>query len=100
MTADEFRSLALGLPDAVEASHHDHSDFRVGGKIFATIMRDGDKVKLTPAQQAELTAFEPQVFRARSREPGDCPPPPRLTPAAGTPRHPVMKNPGLRSIDG
>ena len=65
MTVDDFRSLALGLPEAVEASHHDHPDFRVGGKIFATIMPDGDHgmVKLTPAQQAELAAFDPQVFR-------------------------------------
>jgi hypothetical protein len=65
VTVDEFRTLALGLPGAVEASHHDHPDFRVGGKIFATIMPDGDHgmVKLTPVQQAELAAFEPQVFR-------------------------------------
>ena len=65
MTADDFRSLALGLPEAVEASHHDHPDFRVGGKIFATIMPDGahGMVKLKPAQQAELAAFEPQVFQ-------------------------------------
>jgi hypothetical protein len=37
MTAAEFRRIALSLPDAVEASHMGHPDFRVGGKIFATL---------------------------------------------------------------
>ena len=37
MTANEFRGLALALPEAVESSHMDHPDFRVRGKIFATL---------------------------------------------------------------
>ncbi len=37
MTADEFRFLALELPEAVESSHMCHPDFRVRGKIFATL---------------------------------------------------------------
>ena len=37
MSADEFRRLALSLPEAAEASHMDHPDFRVRGKIFATL---------------------------------------------------------------
>jgi len=37
MTAAEFRRFALSLPDAIEASHMGHPDFRVGGKIFATL---------------------------------------------------------------
>ena len=37
MTANQFRKLALSLPDAVEAEHMDHPDFRVGGKIFGTL---------------------------------------------------------------
>ncbi len=65
MTADEFRSLALGLPDAVESSHMDHPDFRVGGKIFATLGPEDDwgMVKLTPDQQASLVRGEPDVYR-------------------------------------
>jgi len=35
MTANDFRKLALSLPQATEQSHMDHPDFRVGGKIFA-----------------------------------------------------------------
>jgi predicted DNA-binding protein (MmcQ/YjbR family) len=37
MTADESRELALSLPETVESAHMDHPDFRVGGKIFATL---------------------------------------------------------------
>ncbi len=37
MTADQFRKLVLSFPDAEERAHHDHPDFRVGGKIFATL---------------------------------------------------------------
>lgn len=33
MTANDFRRLALGFPDATEAGHMGHPDFRVGGKI-------------------------------------------------------------------
>src|SRR5688500_13381763 len=64
MTADEFRDLALGLPEAVESSHMDHPDFRVGGKIFATL-GPGEAwgmVKLNPEQQAAFVATEPDVF--------------------------------------
>lgn len=64
MTADEFRSLALSLPEAVEAAHMGHPDFRVRGKIFATLGPDADwgMVKLTPAQQAAFVRTEPAVF--------------------------------------
>jgi hypothetical protein len=65
MTAAEFRALALSLPGAVEHAHHQHPDFRVGKKIFATLgYPDADHamVKLTPTQQAVLTQAEPGIF--------------------------------------
>jgi hypothetical protein len=64
MTADEFRSLALSLPEAVESEHMGHPDFRAGGKIFATLGPDADwgMVKLTPAQQAIFVRTEPAAF--------------------------------------
>jgi len=37
MTPHAFRRIALSLPEALEASHMGHPDFRVGGKVFATI---------------------------------------------------------------
>lgn len=64
MTAAQFRVLALNLPEATESSHMNHPDFRVGGKIFATL---GPKeawgmVKLTPKQQAEFMKTHPRAF--------------------------------------
>jgi hypothetical protein len=64
MTAGEFRGLALALPEAVEASHMGHPDFRVRGKIFATL-GPGEAwamVKLNAEQQARVTATTPDVF--------------------------------------
>ena len=66
MTADEFRQLALSLPEATEGAHMGHADFRVGGKIFATLGHPEDNVgmvKLTPPQQGEWTASHGGVFR-------------------------------------
>ena len=37
MTAAEFRRIALSLPETAESSHMRHPDFRVAGKIFATL---------------------------------------------------------------
>lgn len=65
MTVDDFRSLALSLPDATEGAHMGHPDFRVRGKIFATLAYQ-DKglgmVKLRPDQQAVLVQAEPAVY--------------------------------------
>ena len=65
MTADEFRNLALSLPEAVESAHMGHPDFRVGGKIFATLGapdEDWGMVKLTPEQQKQFIREEPEIF--------------------------------------
>lgn len=64
MTVDDFRSLALELPEAAESAHMGHPDFRVRGKIFATIWPDEGwgMVKLTPDQQATFVQLEPAVF--------------------------------------
>lgn len=65
MTADEFRSLALALPEAVEAEHMNHPDFRVRGKIFSTLgpaPHVWGMVKLTPDQQKDYIRDEPDVF--------------------------------------
>jgi len=65
MTGSDFRRIALSLPDATEASHFGNPDFRIGGRIFATLSleRDGYGVLLlTPEQQAGMVADEPEVF--------------------------------------
>jgi hypothetical protein len=65
MTAQGFRRLALAMPEAVEASHMRHPDFRVRGRIFATLGYPDAAwamVKLTPEQQEALVSGEPEVF--------------------------------------
>ena len=65
MTADEFRNLALSLPATSEEEHMGHPDFRVHGKIFATL-GPGEAwgmAKLTPEQQATFVRTEPKVFQ-------------------------------------
>jgi hypothetical protein len=66
MTADDFRKLALSFPEAVESAHMHHPDFRVCGKIFATLGYPDENfavVKLTPGEQRDLVRGEPNVFQ-------------------------------------
>jgi hypothetical protein len=66
MTANEFRELALSLPDAIEAAHMGHPDFRVGGRIFATLAYPSAAfaaLMLTPEQQELFVRTEPKTFR-------------------------------------
>jgi hypothetical protein len=65
MTAQDFRDLALSLPEATEAAHMGHPDFRVRGKVFATL-GPGEAcgmAKLTPDQQALFVRTEPNVYQ-------------------------------------
>lgn len=67
MTVAEFRNLAMSMPQATESAHMGHPDFRVKGKIFATLFsridEDWGMVKLTPAQQREFVEADPDVFQ-------------------------------------
>lgn len=62
-----YRRLALALPGAVEGSHMGAVDFRINGKIFATLAY-GDKglgtLKLTPEQQSMFLEEAPEYFSA------------------------------------
>lgn len=65
MTPEQFRKLALSLPEAEEKEHMDHPDFRVGGKIFATLGYPDEHhamVKLSLTDQERFTAEETAVF--------------------------------------
>jgi hypothetical protein len=65
-SADDFRRLALSLLGAEEAAHMSHPDFRVGGKIFATLGAPDEEwgmVQLLPEQQALAMEAEPEVFK-------------------------------------
>src|SRR5437879_13670619 len=64
MTPLQFRQLALALPEAVEGAHMGHADFRVGGKIFATLgpQETWGMVKLTPEQQTDFVQTNPKML--------------------------------------
>ncbi len=65
MTAAEFRRLALSFPETAESAHMDHPDFRVGGKVFATLGYPSGgwaMVKLMPDEQQDFVRTEPEVF--------------------------------------
>jgi hypothetical protein len=65
-SADDFRRLALSFDGAEERSHMGHPDFRVGGKIFATLGAPDDghgMVALMPEQQENFMALAPEAFR-------------------------------------
>ncbi len=66
MTGADFRRLALSLPETEEREHMHHPDFRVGGKIFATLGYPHEAwgmVKLIPDQQQEFVAAAPGIFK-------------------------------------
>jgi len=65
MTARDFRRIALSFDGAEEGSHMGAADFRVGGRIFATLasIKDGfGNLMLTPEIQAEFVADAPELF--------------------------------------
>jgi len=65
MTPAQFRQLALSFPEVSESSHMHHPDFRVGGKIFATLgypNKDHGVVVLPPDEQARLVKSSGKVF--------------------------------------
>jgi hypothetical protein len=65
VTSEAFRRLALALPGVAERSHMGHPDFRVGGRIFATLGYPTGAwamVSLSPDEQAAFTTMEPDVF--------------------------------------
>jgi hypothetical protein len=65
MTAADFRKIALGMPGAIESEHMAHPDFRVGGKIFASLGYPDPEhgmVVLPPEEQARLLDSHPKIF--------------------------------------
>jgi len=65
MKAADFRRIALSLEGAEEGSHMGAADFRVGGRIFATLASQKQgygNLMLTPEQQAEFVRELPEVF--------------------------------------
>jgi hypothetical protein len=65
MTPADFRRIALQLDGAEEGSHMGSADFRVGGRIFATLAHQAQgygNLALTPEEQAVFCEELPEVF--------------------------------------
>jgi hypothetical protein len=65
VNAQDFRRIALSLEGAEEGSHMGAVDFRVGGRIFATLaaVKQGyGNLMLTPELQAQFVAEAPEIF--------------------------------------
>ena len=63
MTADDFRGLAVALPDVIEGAHMGKADFRTGQRIFASLPSQMvGVVLLTPDQQRVVVGTAPSMF--------------------------------------
>jgi hypothetical protein len=65
MKPSDFRRIALSLEGVEEGSHMGSSDFRVGGRIFATLASEKEgygNLMLTPEQQADFVREMPDIF--------------------------------------
>jgi hypothetical protein len=65
VTTRGFRQIALSFPETEARSHMGHPDFRVAGKIFATLGypdKDSGMVKVTPMEQRMFVDEEPKAF--------------------------------------
>lgn len=66
MTTEDFRRSALACQGAVESAHMNHPDFRLNGKVFASLGYPDEEwgmIKLTPEQQRSFVEKEPEVFK-------------------------------------
>ena len=69
MTNDDFRRLALKISGAIQRAHMHHPDFRIAGKIFASLGvpdQNWGMVKLTREQQRAFIEKAPQIFKPSS----------------------------------
>src|SRR5437016_14166598 len=65
MKPSDFRRVALSMKGAEEGSHMGAADFRVGGRIFATLASQDEgfgNLMLTPELQSDFVSDLPEVF--------------------------------------
>lgn len=64
LTMDEFSALALSFPEAMQGRHIEVDDFRVEGKIFATLRQVDQRavVKFSPDEQKLFMETAPGMF--------------------------------------
>ena len=69
MNADSFRRIALSFPETTQSAHMNHPDFRVAGKVFATLGYPDKRwgmVRLTPEEQDNILRERPDAFHPSS----------------------------------
>ena len=65
MIPSDFRRICLTMEGAEESSHMGAADFRVGGRIFATLACQAEgyaNLMLTPEVQAAFVEEAPELF--------------------------------------
>ena len=64
LTTEEFAELALSFPEAVQGRHIETDDFRVLGRIFATLRQSDGRavVKFSPDEQRLFMETAPGMF--------------------------------------
>ena len=65
MNAEDFRRIALSMEGAEEGAHMGSPDFRVGGRIFATLASQNQgygNLMLSAEEQAAFVEEQPEVF--------------------------------------
>ena len=65
MTPADFRRICLSMEGAEEGSHMGAADFRVGGRIFATLASQAQgygNLMLSPELQAGFVEEAPELF--------------------------------------
>lgn len=64
VSIEEFKSLALAFPEAVESPHFDKDSYRVQKKIFATLNKQENRccIKLSLIDQDVFCAFDPAII--------------------------------------
>ena len=65
MTEADFRRIALSFEGAEQGSHFGATDFRVAGRIFATLASISEgygNLFLTPKHQAAFVQDQPKIF--------------------------------------
>jgi hypothetical protein len=65
LTPSDFRRLALSLPGTEAGSHMGAEDFRVGGRIYATLAHAAQgfgNLMLNPETQAAFIAEAPDIY--------------------------------------
>src|SRR2546426_467941 len=70
MSPDYYRKIALTFPGAAENSHMNHPDFRVGGKIFATLWKGGWSCTSREGAASGADWVKTEGFHARERRVG------------------------------